>query len=69
MLAELAGTLAGAVYWPVVLIVPSVALPPATPFTDHVTAVFDVPLTVAVNCVAGSPGRAVAVAGVSATLA
>ena len=44
LLAGLAGTLAGAVYWPVALIVPTVAFPPATPLTDQVTAVFDVPV-------------------------
>ena len=31
----------------------TVALPPAIPFTDQVTAVFDVPVTVAVNCSGG----------------
>ena len=30
--------------------VPTVELPPATPFTDQVTAVLVVPVTVAVNC-------------------
>lgn len=30
--------------------VPTVALPPVTPFTDHVTTVLDVPVTEAVNC-------------------
>jgi len=30
--------------------VPTVALPPAIPFTLQVTAVFAVPVTVAVNC-------------------
>lgn len=43
------GTVAGAVYIPVALIVPCVESPPATPFTCHVTAVFDVFDTVAVN--------------------
>ena len=33
------GTLAGAVYTPAALMVPTVALPPATPFTCQVTAV------------------------------
>jgi hypothetical protein len=41
---------AGAVYTPDALIVPVVAFPPATPSTDHVTAVFVVFCTVAVNC-------------------
>jgi hypothetical protein len=30
--------------------VPTVELPPATPFTLQLTAVFEVPVTVAVNC-------------------
>ena len=33
-----AGGTAGAVYNPVLLIVPTVTYPPATPFTDHVAA-------------------------------
>ena len=41
---------AGAVYKPVLEIVPVVLLPPLMPSTDHVTAVLVVPLTVAVNC-------------------
>jgi hypothetical protein len=41
----------GAVYKPMALIVPAVAFPPWTPSTDHVTAVFVVPVTVAVNAV------------------
>src|ERR1700734_3370937 len=41
---------AGAVYRPDVLIVPTVGLPPATPSTDQLTAVFVVFCTVAVNC-------------------
>jgi hypothetical protein len=40
----------GAVYSPTVETVPVVALPPATPSTDHVTAVFVLPVTVAWNC-------------------
>jgi hypothetical protein len=62
------GTLAGAVYWPVDPIRPNVALPPAVPLTDQLTAVFDVPVTVAVNCKAGSPGRTFEAAGLSAML-
>jgi hypothetical protein len=31
-------------------IVPTVEFPPATPFTPQVTTVFDVPVSVAVNC-------------------
>ena len=64
----LEGTLAGAVYWPAELIVPGVALPPAIPFTDQVTAVFDVPIIVAVNCRTGSPGRTLDAAGLTDTL-
>jgi len=42
--------LAGAVYRPELEIVPTVALPPVTPFTCQVTAVLLVFCTVAVNC-------------------
>jgi hypothetical protein len=45
-----AASVAGAVYNPLVEIVPTVAFPPATPFTVHATAVFADPATVAVNC-------------------
>ena len=44
------GKSAGAVYKPALVIVPTVELPPATPLTLQLTAVFDVPVTVAVNC-------------------
>ncbi|MDE3137522.1 MAG: hypothetical protein KGL59_13175 [Acidobacteriota bacterium] len=44
------GRSAGAVYSPPDVIVPTVVFPPATPFTLHVTLVFDDPLTVALNC-------------------
>ena len=40
----------GAVYKPVALIVPSVALPPATPFTDQVNTGLVPLLVFAVNC-------------------
>jgi hypothetical protein len=43
------GTIAGAVYIPEVETVPTVELPPVTPLTCQVTAVFVVPVTVAVN--------------------
>lgn len=43
-------------------IVPVAGLPPATPFTDQVTEVFDVLLTVAVNCLL-LPATTVAVNG------
>jgi hypothetical protein len=45
-----AGGTAGAVYNPVLPIVPTVVYPPATPFTDHVAPWFVLPVTVAVNC-------------------
>jgi hypothetical protein len=38
------------VYDPALLIVPTVAFPPATPFTDHVTPWFVLPVTLSVNC-------------------
>jgi hypothetical protein len=44
------GTAEGAVYKPLVETVPTVALPPTSPLTLQLTAVFAVPLTVAVNC-------------------
>src|SRR5437016_515013 len=40
----------GAVYRPDALTVPAVEFPPSTPSTDHVTAVFELFVTVAVNC-------------------
>jgi hypothetical protein len=44
------GTAEGAVYSPDVEIVPTVESPPVTPLTCQVTAVLEVPVTVAVNC-------------------
>jgi hypothetical protein len=44
------GNIAGAAYIPVAEIVPLPGPPLGTPFTCHVTFVFDVPVTVAVNC-------------------
>jgi hypothetical protein len=44
------GTVAGAVYKPEVEIVPTVELPPVTPFTSQVTAVLEFPDTIAANC-------------------
>lgn len=61
-----AGRLAGAVYIPFESIVPVVALPPATEFTDQVTLVFVLPLTAAAND-SFDPTRMVAVAGVTVT--
>ena len=43
------GTALGAVYTPVELIFPTVALPPAMPFTAQVTVVTEAFLTVALN--------------------
>ena len=43
------GTVAGAVYMPVLEIVPIVALPPPTPFTFQLTALFAVFFTLAEN--------------------
>jgi len=40
----------GAVYRPLVEMVPTVVLPPNIPSTAHVTPVFEVPVTAAVNC-------------------
>jgi hypothetical protein len=60
------GKFTGAVYNPVVSMVPVVAFPPATAFTDHVTLVLAFPVTAAANdCVA--PARTAAVAGVTVT--
>src|SRR5262252_3374842 len=43
------GTAAGAVYIPAEEMVPTVGFPPAAPFTSHVTELFVVPETVALN--------------------
>jgi hypothetical protein len=40
----------GAMYKPLDEIVPALALPPAMPFANHVTLLFDAPVTVAWNC-------------------
>jgi hypothetical protein len=58
---------AGAAYSPLVETVPTLLLPPATPLTDHVTPVFVVPVTVAVNCCA-FPAASVTEEGESVTL-
>ena len=52
------GTVAGAVYKPELEIVPKVAFPPATPFTLQLAAVFDEPITVAVNFLVVEMGTA-----------
>jgi hypothetical protein len=44
------GTEAGPAYRPIFDTVPTVELPPVAPLTDHVSAVFVVPVTAAVNC-------------------
>lgn len=44
------GIALGAVYKPLGEIVPVVALPPATPPANHVTFLFDTPVTIAWNC-------------------
>jgi len=46
MLAE-DGRAEGAVYSPEVEMAPVVALPPDTPFTSHVTALLELPVTLA----------------------
>ena len=61
------GMVPGAVYNPFEVMVPDAALPPGVPFTCQVTAVFVVPVTVAVNCVL-APGLSVAIGGVTATV-
>jgi hypothetical protein len=57
----------GAVYNPPVLTVPTVLFPPFTPSTDQVTAVFVVPVTVAVNCCV-PPSATIAVVGEMVTV-
>ena len=44
------GIALGAVYKPLGEIVPAVSLPPATPPANHVTFLFDAPVTIAWNC-------------------
>jgi len=60
------GAADGAVYIPDALISPVALAPPVTPFTCHVTDIFDEPVTVAANgCVL--PARSVAVLGETET--
>jgi hypothetical protein len=47
---DLVGTPPGAKYSPLVEMNPNCKLPPGVPFTDQWTAVFEVPLTAALNC-------------------
>jgi len=61
------GTVAGAVYSPVLLIVPRVEFPPTTPPALQVTAVLVGPVTVAVNCCC-VPAGTEAVAGDTVTV-
>ena len=61
------GTVAGAVYMPDALIVPVAVLPPVTPFTCHVTAVFDEPATAALKDFV-APARTFALAGETVTV-
>lgn len=44
------GRLAGAVYNPLTLLVPPLASPPVVPLTAQKTAVFELPVTAALNC-------------------
>ncbi len=60
------GRLGGAVYMPWASIVPSVELPPGTLLTSQVTAVFEVPVTLAVNCWV-RPRSTLALAGATET--
>jgi hypothetical protein len=61
------GIVFGAVYRPDELIVPVAELPPATLFTSQVTAVFDDPVTIALNDFV-APTRTFALAGETATV-
>jgi hypothetical protein len=61
------GSAAGAVYNPVESMVPTAESPPPVPFTAQFTAVFVVPVTVAVNCCC-SPRKTDAVAGATETV-
>jgi hypothetical protein len=61
------GTMDGATYKPDPLMIPTVAFPPATPFTAHVRLLFVEPFTVAVNCCEAST-MTLALAGVSVTV-
>ncbi len=60
------GSVAGAVYLPVESIVPSAAEPPAVPFTDQLTIVFVVPVTVPAK-VREELARILAVVGATVT--
>ena len=62
-----AGIVAGAVYTPAALMVPTVLDPPVTPLTDHVRFAFVVPVSVAVKAWA-APSDSDAVDGATVTL-
>jgi hypothetical protein len=59
------GRLAGAVYNPLTPIVPPLASPPVVPLTAQKTAVFELPVTAALNCRV-APVLTVATVGVTA---
>ena len=61
------GIAVGAVYSPESEIVPVAAIPPATPFTSHVTAAFELPVTLDWNCCV-APKRTFALGGVTVTV-
>jgi hypothetical protein len=60
------GGTAGAVYNPVLPIVPTVVYPPTTPFTDHVAPWLVLPVTLAENCCV-CPTITVCAGGLTAT--
>ena len=60
------GSVAGATYFPAASIVPTEALPPTVPFTDHCTVWFVLPETIAVK-VCEEPVRMLAVPGTTLT--
>ncbi len=50
------------------LTVPTVGVPPATPLTDQVTTLVEVPLTVAANCVLPDAGSVIALGKIKTPL-
>ena len=60
------GSVAGATYFPVASIVPTEAVPPTVPFTDHFTVWFVLPETKAVK-ICEDPARILAVPGTTLT--
>jgi hypothetical protein len=60
------GSVEGAVYWPLVLMFPHAAPLQPVPETFQVTAVFDVPVTAALNCFE-VPGKTATFPGVTET--